>query len=1190
MHSPPTIVRHIVRPKSAEPPRSPLLKRVQSEEKLSPAYGGDKKHLCSRKHSLEVTQEEVPREQVPREASVQSVEENICDAPSLSRARPVEQGCLKRPAARKLGRQESVDDLDRDKLKGKVVAKKPEGLLEKHEIQHPKVHGTSGDSENLPTFRLEDREKVYAKAPERPSPFESKPVLQEATSLGSLLKDALHKQASARASEGAASDRPVPPEHSQASGDFKRPSTPGPLPDSLSPSTDRTTSRKVGDSSEKGSQAKECPRCEKLDSRLASLDYLRKMMSLEDKEDSLCPGLKPKVACGTHEGLSGSSVWPVGAQQESLTASEGRAFMASAHGAQVGTGSFVPLKSLSGRADGGAEKPGLIPPESPIRKSPSEYKLEGRSMSCLKPIEGTLDIALLSGPQTCKAELSSPESTLSPCPGSELDPLGFPALPSSGGKKGEASSQREPPSSNFKVTKSVLLEPRFAPTSRSLQVSPAAALPEAESRRDKRGPQASRTPALFAESPAPCREASSFPTQNQYMAGDLARARGSLSTTGVPLREKGGPRDSSEGGLSTPRSEGPVMRTVGHREVSTDLSPPDTARANDSSRNNISMGRAHPQESLTERQAMGKTCGPGGKAHPKESIKEMRPLAREESAGAPGEHALDKGRSGLDPRLDASSTASRSLQAPVSGASKSEKLIGDPSLPKDSPKEPERKEQPFPKQVSSGSQPPHTITKEPPSQAVRPPCSTPSLSAPGRELSNSPSTAEPSPGLLHPPKPTAVHGASSSHKPRPGPDVGPPKSKHSDRPISSQKLGAVAMGAREPGTPSRAVSATPSREVKDSSKGVQDAFPAIPVSHKATGAASQGGIGSPLAQLSEAGTLDAKLKPTMGGRPLEALEKQLPKPGHSAGSESTDPAVAVASEKHTLSPKHPKPSTVKDGTSLCRQMDRSPSPQTAVTTDRKSEGKRGTEALYVTADGGRLEANLPLTQGETRLLGVERPPMAGSKAFPETRGKGLGPQKPLTEAAKPGSLKRSPSATGQSSLKSAALPEKSLSCSSSFAEARAGTGEASAANTDPSSAKAHRAESSVLGPREPRKCLPGVEGRTQMTKSDSLPSFRSSISLEPPQCSPAVSSGAAGHRDRALSVTATPGDTKGKDIIPTQSLQLRKQNTGREGAKPGPAHTPSTERPFSLSSEKDFVVRQRRGKDSLRSSPHKKTS
>uniref|UniRef100_A0A8C7LD16 non-specific serine/threonine protein kinase n=1 Tax=Oncorhynchus kisutch TaxID=8019 RepID=A0A8C7LD16_ONCKI len=58
MHSPPTIVRHMTRPKSAEPPRSPLLKRVQSEEKLSPSYTGDKKHMCSRKHNLEVTQEE----------------------------------------------------------------------------------------------------------------------------------------------------------------------------------------------------------------------------------------------------------------------------------------------------------------------------------------------------------------------------------------------------------------------------------------------------------------------------------------------------------------------------------------------------------------------------------------------------------------------------------------------------------------------------------------------------------------------------------------------------------------------------------------------------------------------------------------------------------------------------------------------------------------------------------------------------------------------------------------------------------------------------------------------------------------------------------------------------------------------------------------------------------------------------
>ncbi|KAJ0032576.1 hypothetical protein NQD34_002657 [Periophthalmus magnuspinnatus] len=51
--SPPTIVRH-VRPRSAEPPRSPLLKRVQSAEKLSGVYHVDKKSYAPRRHTLEV--------------------------------------------------------------------------------------------------------------------------------------------------------------------------------------------------------------------------------------------------------------------------------------------------------------------------------------------------------------------------------------------------------------------------------------------------------------------------------------------------------------------------------------------------------------------------------------------------------------------------------------------------------------------------------------------------------------------------------------------------------------------------------------------------------------------------------------------------------------------------------------------------------------------------------------------------------------------------------------------------------------------------------------------------------------------------------------------------------------------------------------------------------------------------------
>uniref|UniRef100_A0A8C3KEV3 non-specific serine/threonine protein kinase n=1 Tax=Calidris pygmaea TaxID=425635 RepID=A0A8C3KEV3_9CHAR len=176
MHSPPTIVRHIVRPKSAEPPRSPLLKRVQSEEKLAPSYGSDKKHLCSRKHSLEVTQEEVNRELSQREVTLQSLEENVCDVPSLTRVRPAEQGCLKRPISRKLGRQESIDELDREKLKVKIVMKKQD-LAEK---ANAAIHEPSSEPDNPNTLRLEERDKkAFQKVLERSTQFETKNVALE---------------------------------------------------------------------------------------------------------------------------------------------------------------------------------------------------------------------------------------------------------------------------------------------------------------------------------------------------------------------------------------------------------------------------------------------------------------------------------------------------------------------------------------------------------------------------------------------------------------------------------------------------------------------------------------------------------------------------------------------------------------------------------------------------------------------------------------------------------------------------------------------------------------------------------------------------------------------------------------------------------------------------------------------------
>uniref|UniRef100_A0A8C7H501 non-specific serine/threonine protein kinase n=1 Tax=Oncorhynchus kisutch TaxID=8019 RepID=A0A8C7H501_ONCKI len=113
LHSSPPVARP--RPKSAEPPRSPLLQRVQSSEKLgatllpsfsssssasSPLAGG----VSMRKHSLEVSHGDYRRESFHCEHSLQSLLEMEGENGPT--------GCLK--PARRLGRQESP--LSRDTL------------------------------------------------------------------------------------------------------------------------------------------------------------------------------------------------------------------------------------------------------------------------------------------------------------------------------------------------------------------------------------------------------------------------------------------------------------------------------------------------------------------------------------------------------------------------------------------------------------------------------------------------------------------------------------------------------------------------------------------------------------------------------------------------------------------------------------------------------------------------------------------------------------------------------------------------------------------------------------------------------------------------------------------------------------------------------------------------------------------
>uniref|UniRef100_A0A9J8A998 non-specific serine/threonine protein kinase n=1 Tax=Cyprinus carpio carpio TaxID=630221 RepID=A0A9J8A998_CYPCA len=167
MHSPPTIVRHMVRPKSAEPPRSPLLKRVQSEEKLSPSYAGDKKHLCTRKHSLEVTQEESQGEAL-------STGEHI--PPSIE--------------------EKSVEELDREKLKAKVVVKRQDWAERRESMQKQDT------VQDVESSAAEDKEwSVLTRPSVRPQGSESGSLDK---STNATLKDVLYKKLNPRVCESIA--------------------------------------------------------------------------------------------------------------------------------------------------------------------------------------------------------------------------------------------------------------------------------------------------------------------------------------------------------------------------------------------------------------------------------------------------------------------------------------------------------------------------------------------------------------------------------------------------------------------------------------------------------------------------------------------------------------------------------------------------------------------------------------------------------------------------------------------------------------------------------------------------------------------------------------------------------------------------------------------------------------------------
>ncbi|XP_042614348.1 microtubule-associated serine/threonine-protein kinase 2-like isoform X4 [Cyprinus carpio] len=122
LHSSPPLVRQISRPKSADPPRSPLLKRVQSAEKLaaslsssssspSPSSTADKKLPvgASRKHSLDTSHSDFKKEMMQRDPGLQSLQESASETLIGGRVSPAEKGSLQKSSVRKLGRQEGPE-------------------------------------------------------------------------------------------------------------------------------------------------------------------------------------------------------------------------------------------------------------------------------------------------------------------------------------------------------------------------------------------------------------------------------------------------------------------------------------------------------------------------------------------------------------------------------------------------------------------------------------------------------------------------------------------------------------------------------------------------------------------------------------------------------------------------------------------------------------------------------------------------------------------------------------------------------------------------------------------------------------------------------------------------------------------------------------------------------------------------
>ncbi|XP_045715912.1 microtubule-associated serine/threonine-protein kinase 2 isoform X5 [Phyllostomus hastatus] len=218
LHLSPPLGRQLSRPKGAEPPRSPLLKRVQSAEKLGAALAASEKKLAtSRKHSLDLPHPELKKELPPREVSplevvgTRSMLSGKGALPGKGVLQPASSralGTLRQDRAERresLQKQEAIREVDSSEDDTDEGPENTQGVQESSVVPNPEV------GQDLPLREAGEGEEEDALLPKDPR-MESPGVPQRRLGIPQVFEEAASSLSLAPSLGRAGPTDPTPPE------------------------------------------------------------------------------------------------------------------------------------------------------------------------------------------------------------------------------------------------------------------------------------------------------------------------------------------------------------------------------------------------------------------------------------------------------------------------------------------------------------------------------------------------------------------------------------------------------------------------------------------------------------------------------------------------------------------------------------------------------------------------------------------------------------------------------------------------------------------------------------------------------------------------------------------------------------------------------------------------------------------